>query len=433
MRRLSTHVNNRALRLINDTAKGHTRELKILKYITSLVDFFLFQGKARGRLPPVAKAKATLRGTPPIILDAFYQKFTEATSGTAKKGEDGVMRDGDRYAVSPRLEQKILFHLAILCLMVDHYDVDILDLKNDLNISPRECVARARDVAIETDRLQAGASFQGGRVLHQGAEQAADRDVKVHQGRSVTTQEGSAQDPARVPSSAEKEVSEGRTEVIDQKCVFYVFHSSKQHSVDRRRTVDKSNIREQQDKRQNPCLKKNVTRSSEPQKTNPVQTEQKTTSKSLSRCNVGIDILEQAQQVCIGPKLQSVLQRALGLLQPSHLLQCLCLPPVRLVVPDALKVDADGSVGESFGPALGRHVSLRAVREEDLQLLLEQGGGLPARTGEGHGDGVRVHVDGLLVVSLTEGCVAGSAHLFDCSRALGGDGDGEGGSRRGPT
>jgi len=39
------------------------------------------------------------------------------------------------------LEQKILYYLAVLCLTVDKFDVDIYDLKHDLNIVPKEYVS----------------------------------------------------------------------------------------------------------------------------------------------------------------------------------------------------------------------------------------------------------------------------------------------------
>ena len=40
--------------------------------------------------------------------------------------------------MSPRLEQKVLYYMAVLCLMVDKFDVDLYDLKHDLNILPKE-------------------------------------------------------------------------------------------------------------------------------------------------------------------------------------------------------------------------------------------------------------------------------------------------------
>jgi adenylate cyclase len=53
--------------------------------------------------------------------------------------------EGYRQAVSPRLEQKVLYWLAVLSLMVDKYDVDVIDLKHDLNIQPKEWVSPIPD------------------------------------------------------------------------------------------------------------------------------------------------------------------------------------------------------------------------------------------------------------------------------------------------
>ncbi|KAA8910894.1 RNA polymerase I associated factor, A49-like protein [Sphaerosporella brunnea] len=149
----STHVNKRAMVLITDSSKKHTRELKLLKYIASLIDFYRFQQKGRGKLPPLSKAKGSFHGTSPVILEGFYSRFTEAVSGQTIKGEDGKIKDSDRHMVSPRLEQKILFWLAILSLMVDKYDVDILDLKHDLNIQPREIAQAFREVGCQIREL----------------------------------------------------------------------------------------------------------------------------------------------------------------------------------------------------------------------------------------------------------------------------------------
>ena len=54
--------------------------------------------------------------------------------------------------MSPRLEQKILYYIAILCLIVDGYDVDMFDLKNDLGILPREYVPYLPTSSAGTDR-----------------------------------------------------------------------------------------------------------------------------------------------------------------------------------------------------------------------------------------------------------------------------------------
>jgi hypothetical protein len=103
--RKSTHVNKRAMTLLADSPKKHTRELKLLKYIASLVDFYVFQQKGRGKLPPLSKAKSSFHGTSPALLEGFYSKFTETVSGQFKKDEDGKIKDSNKSVSTLRLRE----------------------------------------------------------------------------------------------------------------------------------------------------------------------------------------------------------------------------------------------------------------------------------------------------------------------------------------
>jgi DNA-directed RNA polymerase I subunit RPA49 len=85
--------------LLADSSKKHTRDLKLLKYISSLVDFYIFQQKARGRLPPLSKAKSSFHGTSPLILEGFYSKFTETVSSQVQKDQEGKIKDGDKSVI----------------------------------------------------------------------------------------------------------------------------------------------------------------------------------------------------------------------------------------------------------------------------------------------------------------------------------------------
>jgi DNA-directed RNA polymerase I subunit RPA49 len=106
--RKSTHVNKRAMALLADSSKKHTRDLKLLKYISSLVDFYIYQQKTRGRLPSISKAKNSFHGTSPVVLEGFYNKFTETVSGQAKKDQEGKIKDSDKsvICVSKKTERK---------------------------------------------------------------------------------------------------------------------------------------------------------------------------------------------------------------------------------------------------------------------------------------------------------------------------------------
>jgi len=143
----STHVNKRVAALMEDTSKRHTRELKILKYIASLIEFYVFQQNGKNRLPPLSKTKSAFYGTSPIVVEGFYRRFAEVRSGTQAKDK------AERYTVSPRLESKLLYYLAVLCLMVDRYDVDLFDLKHDLNIMPRELAEAFKQVGCSIREL----------------------------------------------------------------------------------------------------------------------------------------------------------------------------------------------------------------------------------------------------------------------------------------
>lgn len=139
-----------------------------------------------------------------------------------------------------------------------------------------------------------------------------------------------------------------------------------------------------------------------------------------------LHLLQHIAQLRVRPKLQAVLQPVPRLLQPAHLLQTLALSPVRLLVPGLLELDAAVRVREALGPVVDPDVRLGPVAVELLQLVPEDGRGLPAGPGQGHLDRVGVEVDGLAVVLLAEGGVAGVAHLLDHGGAVRVDGDGGG-------
>lgn len=101
-----------------------------------MIDFYLFQQRGRGRLPAMDRVKKAL-SVDHAIAEGFFRRYTEKTVS----GEEGS--DKDTYAVSPALANKILYHMAVLCLMVDQYDVDIFELKNDLGVQPKEYPPRS--------------------------------------------------------------------------------------------------------------------------------------------------------------------------------------------------------------------------------------------------------------------------------------------------
>lgn len=128
----STYVASRVAKLAADEgAKGRVRRLKVLRYVGHLIDFYLFQVRGRGRLPAMDRAKKAL-GIDQVLVEAFYGRFGEKTVS----GEGG----SDRWSVSPGLANKVLYYLAVLCLMVDFWEVDLFELKADLGLQTKEWV-----------------------------------------------------------------------------------------------------------------------------------------------------------------------------------------------------------------------------------------------------------------------------------------------------
>ncbi|PWW78118.1 RNA polymerase I associated factor, A49-like protein [Tuber magnatum] len=139
LRSKSSFVQARIRKLSEDKSKKHTRLLKILRYISFMIDFHLLQQRSRGRLPAMDRVKKIL-SVDHAIAEGFFRRYTEKTiSG-------GGGSDKDIYAVSPALANKILYHMAVLCLMVDQYDVDIFELKNDLGLQPKELTLAFKEV-----------------------------------------------------------------------------------------------------------------------------------------------------------------------------------------------------------------------------------------------------------------------------------------------
>lgn len=121
-------------------------KLKLLKYISHLVDFYSQSQKTRGRVGPVSRAKQWMPTASPSICEALYRKFTETTvDPNAKSAEDGKQK-GERQTVSPKLEQKLMYWIAVIALMVDDYDVDLFDLKRDLNVQPKDIALTFKEV-----------------------------------------------------------------------------------------------------------------------------------------------------------------------------------------------------------------------------------------------------------------------------------------------
>lgn len=131
VRTSSEFVNQRINRWLEDESNRHTHKLKLCRYIDYVVRFFREQATHRGKLPSVGAMQKVFGMAPQVVVEGLYNRFAERTTPGSKGGDD-------RYIVSPAHALKAMFYLAVCCLMVDNYDVDMLDLKNDLGLMPRE-------------------------------------------------------------------------------------------------------------------------------------------------------------------------------------------------------------------------------------------------------------------------------------------------------
>ncbi|TGZ84324.1 RNA polymerase I associated factor, A49-like protein [Ascodesmis nigricans] len=146
----SSYVNNRAhVFLSAPNPKVHSTKLKLLKYISWLVEFYQHSSATRGRIGAPSRAKHVLYNCSQDIIDSFYRKFAEATVDPNARETDmgaSAKKSAEKYTVSPRLETKIMYWIAILALMVDEFDVDLFDLKHDLNVLPKDLALTFREV-----------------------------------------------------------------------------------------------------------------------------------------------------------------------------------------------------------------------------------------------------------------------------------------------
>lgn len=132
----STFVRTRVTRLHTAKEQGATvpgaysKSLKILKYVAHLIEFYQFQFQARGKLPAMERAKKAL-GVDQVLVENLYTRF-------ADKASSGDSGGADRWAVSPALANKCLYYLAVLCLIVDSWEVDMYELRVDLGLTARE-------------------------------------------------------------------------------------------------------------------------------------------------------------------------------------------------------------------------------------------------------------------------------------------------------
>ncbi|KAH8148130.1 uncharacterized protein LAJ45_07894 [Morchella importuna] len=125
----------------NEDVKSSTKSRFVATRVAKLLAAAAATGRSggaeQGRLPSMAKTKKAL-GLDQVLVEGLYRRFAETTMS----GEGGEAR----WAVSPSLSNKLLYYLAVLCLMADFWEVDLYELKIDLGMQMREITAAFKEV-----------------------------------------------------------------------------------------------------------------------------------------------------------------------------------------------------------------------------------------------------------------------------------------------
>ena len=118
---------------------SNIENLKLLRYMLLLIDFYnAARASSRGRslfLPKRDVLKAALNGMPEVVVESVKRRFTEA----------GKM---------PRFKVDLLItHICALACLVDHYEVSIFELQEDLKLEGREMAKYFREIGAKVGPL----------------------------------------------------------------------------------------------------------------------------------------------------------------------------------------------------------------------------------------------------------------------------------------
>ncbi|KAL7276886.1 DNA-directed RNA polymerase I subunit rpa49 [Rhizina undulata] len=141
----STYVKHHVQKLLQQETKN-VKALKILKYISWMIDFYLYQAKSRGRVHGIDRVKKIL-GMDHVLVEGLFKRYTEKTT-SGNEGDNKEM-----HTVPPSLANKLLYYMVVLCLMVDGYDVDLFELKQDLEVQPKELIMAFKEVGCSVREL----------------------------------------------------------------------------------------------------------------------------------------------------------------------------------------------------------------------------------------------------------------------------------------
>jgi DNA-directed RNA polymerase I subunit RPA49 len=131
-------VNSRYVAHRIQAQASNIEKLKILRYMLLLIDFYLVTrpGRDGGRMLPKRDAvKAALGGVPEAVVESIKRRFAEG----------GAM---------PRFKVDLLItHICALACVVDHYEVDMFDLQEDLRLQTAEMSKYFREIGARISAL----------------------------------------------------------------------------------------------------------------------------------------------------------------------------------------------------------------------------------------------------------------------------------------
>lgn len=129
----SRHV---AERIVNAAMHG-VEKLKLLRYMLLLIEFYNACQPTRGgrKLPRRDETKKILGDMPEAVLEGIKRKFSDA----------GVM---SKFKVD-----LLITHLCALALLVDNYEVDMYNLKEDLKLETKPMEQYFREIGAKSSAL----------------------------------------------------------------------------------------------------------------------------------------------------------------------------------------------------------------------------------------------------------------------------------------
>lgn len=127
-RRIQSHASN-------------VEKLRILRYLLLLIEFHNAARPLRGgarALPKRDSLKAAMSGVPEAVVEGIKRRFAVAGS-------------------MPRFQVDLLItHVCALACLVDNYEVDMFDLKEDLNLEGKDMAKYFREIGAKVGAISEG-------------------------------------------------------------------------------------------------------------------------------------------------------------------------------------------------------------------------------------------------------------------------------------